>query len=50
MSLAGYVVRRLGLAVFVVWAAFTTTFVILYLLPSDPVLTMLNKGGEGANV
>ncbi|MEZ0491318.1 ABC transporter permease [Kineococcus sp. TBRC 1896] len=43
---AGYVVRRLGQAVLVLWAAFTVTFVILYLLPSDPVSIML-AGGQG---
>ena len=32
-----YVVRRLLQAVFVLWAAFTVSFVILYALPSDPV-------------
>lgn len=33
----GYVARRLGQAVFVLWAAFTVTFLIMYALPSDPV-------------
>ena len=32
-----YIVRRLLQAVFVLWAAFTVSFVILYALPSDPV-------------
>lgn len=50
MNLTGYLVRRLGQAVFVVWAAFTVSFVILYLLPSDPIVTMLGAGGDGASV
>ncbi|MDR3360579.1 MAG: ABC transporter permease [Bifidobacteriaceae bacterium] len=37
-----YVAQRLASAVFVVWAAFTATFVLLYALPSDPVSLMLN--------
>lgn len=45
-GLVGYVARRLGQAVLVLWAAFTVTFVILYLLPSDPVSIML-AGGQG---
>ena len=32
-----YIVRRLLQALFVLWAAFTVSFVILYALPSDPV-------------
>jgi peptide/nickel transport system permease protein len=47
-GLAGYVARRLGQAVVVLWAAFTVTFVILYLLPSDPVSIMLS-GGQGGD-
>lgn len=52
LGLAGYVGRRLGQAVLVLWAAFTVTFVILYLLPSDPVSIMLagGQGGEQAAV
>ncbi|WP_432562250.1 ABC transporter permease [Kineococcus sp. SYSU DK003] len=51
-GLIGYVARRLGQAVLVLWAAFTVTFVILYLLPSDPVSIMLagGQGGEQATV
>jgi peptide/nickel transport system permease protein len=45
-GLGGYVARRLAQAVLVLWAAFTVTFVILYLLPSDPVSIML-AGGQG---
>jgi peptide/nickel transport system permease protein len=41
-----YVLGRLGQAVIVLWAAYTVTFVILNLLPSDPVALRLS----GANV
>ena len=43
-STAGYVARRSGQAVLVLWAAFTVTFAVLYLLPSDPVSVMLAGG------
>ena len=49
-TLGWYLLRRVGQAVFVVWAAFTVSFVILYLLPSDPVVTMLGAGGDGTSV
>jgi len=45
-----YLLRRIGQAVFVVWAAFTVSFLILYLLPSDPIVTMLGAGGDGTSV
>ncbi|GAA0297922.1 ABC transporter permease subunit [Kineococcus aurantiacus] len=50
--MTGYVARRLGQAVVVLWAAYTVTFVILYLLPSDPVEIMLagGQGGEQSTV
>jgi peptide/nickel transport system permease protein len=32
-----YLLKRVGQAVFVLWAAFTVSFVVLYALPSDPV-------------
>jgi peptide/nickel transport system permease protein len=41
-----YLLRRAGQGLFVLWAAFTLTFVILYLLPSDPVEIMLSAGGD----
>ncbi|GLZ42751.1 ABC transporter permease [Actinokineospora sp. NBRC 105648] len=41
------VVRRLGHAVVVLWAAFTLSFVILYLLPGDAVLTKLGAAEAG---
>ncbi|RCG30837.1 ABC transporter permease [Sphaerisporangium album] len=34
---ARYVARRVVQALFVLWAAFTVSFVILYMLPGDPV-------------
>lgn len=42
-----YIAKRVGYAVFVVWAAYTITFVLLYLLPSDPIEIMLIGSGEG---
>ncbi|WP_424936318.1 MULTISPECIES: ABC transporter permease [Bacteria] len=41
-----YVVLRLLQGIFVVWAAFTVCFVILYLLPSDPAEIIANRGTE----
>ncbi|MDR6868365.1 peptide/nickel transport system permease protein [Microbacterium resistens] len=41
-----YVAFRLLQGLFVVWAAFTVCFVILYLLPSDPAEIIANKGVE----
>lgn len=46
-NLTRYVVGRLGQAVLVVWAAYTVTFAILYLLPGDPVSIMLNNSESG---
>ncbi|GAA5030953.1 ABC transporter permease [Microbacterium fluvii] len=37
-----YVLGRVGQAALVLWAAYTVTFVILYLLPSDPVALQLS--------
>ena len=42
-----YLLRRAAQAILVLWAAFTVSFVILYLLPSDPIAIMLNPGGSG---
>ena len=39
--------RRVALAVGVLWAAFTVSFVVLYLLPGDPVATMAGGGLDG---
>ncbi|MBM9466717.1 ABC transporter permease [Nakamurella sp. YIM 132084] len=43
-----YLLGRIGQGVFVLWAAFTLTFALLYLLPSDPVSIMLNIGDSGS--
>ncbi|MGQ4599169.1 ABC transporter permease subunit [Nocardia sp. R6R-6] len=40
-----YIVGRVGQAVVVLWAAFTITFIVLYLLPSDPVAIQLSAAG-----
>ncbi|WP_159498244.1 ABC transporter permease [Microbacterium sp. 18062] len=40
-----YVLGRVGQAVLVLWAAYTVTFAILYLLPSDPVALQLGAAG-----
>lgn len=40
-----YIAGRVGQAVVVLWAAFTVTFVVLYLLPSDPVTIQLGAAG-----
>ncbi|GAA1851960.1 ABC transporter permease [Pseudonocardia ailaonensis] len=49
-GLTGYVLRRLLQGVGVLWAAYTIAFVVLYLLPSDPVRIMLaGSGTEFAN-
>ena len=45
-----YVLRRLAGAVAVLWAAFTVSYLILYLLPSDPVAIMLDQGAGGERV
>ncbi|GAA0254839.1 ABC transporter permease [Cryptosporangium japonicum] len=42
-----YLGRRLAQAVFVLWAAFTLGYGVLYLLPSDPVEIMLAGGTSG---
>lgn len=48
--LARYLVRRVLLAAGVLWAAFTVSFVVLYLLPGDPVATMASGGLDGEPV
>lgn len=50
MTTVRYVARRVLESAFVVWVAFTASFVLLYLLPSDPVTMMLDRGGGGANL
>ncbi|OZI37941.1 peptide ABC transporter permease [Bordetella genomosp. 10] len=39
-----YLATRVAQAVFVLWAAYTLSFLILYILPSDPISIMLNQG------
>ncbi|WP_068165804.1 ABC transporter permease [Rhodococcus phenolicus] len=47
----GFFGRRLLQGLFVLWAAFTLVFVVLYLLPSDPIKLMLSgSGAEFASV
>lgn len=41
-----YLLRRLGLAAVVLWAVWTVSFIVLYLLPGDPVATMASGDGE----
>ncbi|WP_397452341.1 ABC transporter permease [Pseudomonas sp. NA-150] len=41
-----YLLSRVGQGLFVLWAAFSLSFLILYALPSDPVSIMLNQSGE----
>jgi peptide/nickel transport system permease protein len=43
--LGRYLLRRLLHGIFVIWAAFTITFAILYLLPSNPIAIFLSGGG-----
>jgi peptide/nickel transport system permease protein len=40
-----YIAGRIGQAVVVLWAAYTLTFVILYVLPSDPMQLQLAAAG-----
>lgn len=41
-----FIGRRLLQAVFVIWAAYTLTFAILFLLPGDPVSIMLSGSSD----
>lgn len=43
-----YTARRIVQAIAVLWAAYTVSFVVLYLLPSDPVSILLNQAGGTA--
>jgi len=45
MELLRYWSARVAQSVFVLWAAFTVSFFVLYGLPSDPVTLMLSQGG-----
>ncbi|MFC4114514.1 ABC transporter permease [Nonomuraea zeae] len=44
--MAGYLLRRLGQAVFVLWAAYTVSFFVLFALPADPVSVMVGPGAR----
>lgn len=44
--MATYLVRRALMGLFVLWAAFTVAFVMLYVLPGDPLLIMLGGSGD----
>ncbi|WP_018335513.1 ABC transporter permease [Actinomycetospora chiangmaiensis] len=44
-----YPARRLGFAVLVLWAAYTVSFAVLFLL-SDPVATLVARASDGASV
>ena len=45
-----YVLRRIGHAVLVLWAAFTATFFLLYALPGDASLTRAGIGSDSSQV
>lgn len=45
-----FVLRRLGHAVLVLWAAFTATFFLLYALPGDAALQKAGIGSEASQV
>jgi peptide/nickel transport system permease protein len=45
-----YVLGRVLAAAAVLWAAFTVSFAVLYLLPSDPVSVMLDNASAGQSV
>lgn len=48
--LVKYLLSRVGQAVVVVWAAYTLTFAVLYLLPGDPVSIMLNSNADAGAI
>jgi peptide/nickel transport system permease protein len=41
-----YLAGRLAQSLFVLWAAYTLSFLILYVLPSDPISIMLSQGEQ----
>lgn len=47
MTTLWFVLRRLAQAVVVVWAAWTFSFIILFLLPGDPALNLVAGGDMG---
>ncbi|MBH0780087.1 ABC transporter permease [Nocardia bovistercoris] len=48
--MARYLALRVLQAIWVLWAAFTISFVVLYLLPADPVSIAADAGGAGTPV
>lgn len=50
MSMLWFILRRLGQAAVVVWAAWTLSFIILFLLPGDPALNLVAGGDAGVIV
>ncbi|BCB84769.1 ABC transporter permease [Phytohabitans suffuscus] len=46
----GYVMTRLAQAALVLWAAWTLSFVVLYLLPGDPVRILASGGLENPDL
>ena len=44
--MARYLAGRTAAALFVLWAALTASFLLLYVLPGDPVSIMLNTDGQ----
>jgi peptide/nickel transport system permease protein len=47
MATLRYWLVKVAQSAFVLWAAFTVTFFVLYGLPSDPISLMLNQSGAG---
>lgn len=45
-----YVIKRLGQAVGVLWAAYTVSFLVLDYLPGDPVTAMASAGMDSGQV
>ncbi|MCU1515249.1 MAG: peptide transporter, permease component [Microbacteriaceae bacterium] len=50
MLLLRYWSGRAAQSVFVLWAAFTVSFLVLYGLPGDPVTLMLSQGGSSGTL
>jgi ABC-type dipeptide/oligopeptide/nickel transport system permease component len=46
----GYALRRLLVMLPLAWLAITLVFLLLHLIPGDPVLTMLGEGAQAADV
>lgn len=47
MTTLWFILRRFAQAVIVVWAAWTISFIILFLLPGDPALNLVAGGDAG---